>query len=163
MSLAKRVRALLALALGVVIAIPPFAMGFASPANAAVGDTYIGYSMDDGWDATTGALDNIFIHEGTTAPIPRSDSRLGDLVYCFNIGRAYPVTSPDDPNASDFETFVRQIGSGNLLGYTDRAASPVYTPLGLDAHVESVLYNGFPNDNAGIQAHYGLTMLNSTP
>lgn len=33
----------------------------------------------------------------------------------------------------------------------------MYTPLGLDAHVESVLYNGYPNDNAGIQAHYGLT------
>lgn len=157
MSLAKRTRALLALALGVVITIPAFALGLASPANAAYGDTYIGYSKDDGWDATTGAHDNIYVYEGTTAPIPDSNSVVANLVYCFNIHRAHPEATLDDPNASDFETFVRQIGSGDLLDYTDRAASPVYTPLGLDAHVESVLYNGYPNDNAGIQAHYGLT------
>ncbi|MCT2042888.1 thioester-forming surface-anchored protein [Pseudoclavibacter alba] len=158
MSLTQRVRARLALALGVVIAIPAFALGLASPANAAYGDTYIGYTKDDGWDATRGtAFDNIYVYEGTTAPIPDSNSVVANLVYCFTLHRIHPDTTLDDPNASDFETYVRQIGSGNLLQYTDRAASPVYTPLGFDAHVESVLYNGYPNDNAGIQAHYGLT------
>ncbi|QNE88735.1 thioester-forming surface-anchored protein [Corynebacterium incognita] len=74
-----------------------------------------------------------------------------ELVYCFNENK------PEPTGAGTGDLYTKTIGDAEL--FAERADGEALSPEELKDNVLRVLYNGYPNDAAGIQQAYGLTDL----
>ncbi|WP_409482817.1 VaFE repeat-containing surface-anchored protein [Arsenicicoccus dermatophilus] len=130
-----------ALAVGVTVLTSP-------AATAAPGDVYEGFNVQAP-RTSTGQVTHNYIYVSPSG-VPQ-DIR-GTAVYCFNVTRSVP---PDVASVSTRPTFVEEAGTAS--NFTLLADRERLTGDALVTAVERVIYNGYGNDKAGLQATYGLT------
>ncbi|MCP1638750.1 TQXA domain-containing protein/LPXTG-motif cell wall-anchored protein [Streptococcus gallinaceus] len=73
------------------------------------------------------------------------------VVYCFN----YHSEWPNNEGTTPYPKYKKELGNANT--FAELAASESLTGADLEATILKVIYNGFGNDAARLQAKYGLS------